>query len=136
MRPTRPIASCTVAEPNWASRSTAPRSARLIFRLTTPRSVMLFSSCLQCRIEMWIDAPCIAFIYLRAVLATEVMGRLAIALCIVVVDAGLRIDPAHGADHLAGEQDVVDRNHLCQQIDTGLMINTGIEEHVLEQVLA
>src|SRR6516165_9596120 len=121
MRPTRPIASCTVAEPNWASRSTAPRFARLIFRLTTPRSVMLFSSCLQGQIETWVDAPCIALVNLVTILAAEVLCRLDIALRIVVVEAGLGIDPAHGADHLAGEQDVVDRNDLCQQIDARLM---------------
>src|SRR6516165_498918 len=137
MRPTRPIASCTVAEPNCASRSTAPRSARLIFRLTMPSSVMALSSfCLQGRIKTWIDAPRIAFAYLRAVLAAEILCRLDIALRIVVVEAGFRIDPAHGADHLAGEQDIVDRNDPRQQIDARLVIDASIEEHVLEEVLA
>ena len=40
-----------------------------------------------------------------------------VALRVVVVMPGLRIDAAHRADHLRGEQDVVDRDHLQQQLD-------------------
>ena len=48
---------------------------------------------------------------------------------------GLRVDAAHRADHLRGEQDVVGRNHLQQQVDPGLMIDAGVEEDVVEDEL-
>src|SRR5262249_50421109 len=54
--------------------------------------------------------------------------------CVVVV-AGLRIDAAHRADHLRGEQDVVGRDHLEEEIDAGLVIDAGVEEHVVQQVV-
>lgn len=54
---------------------------------------------------------------------------------VVKIVAGFRIDAAHRADHLAREQDVVNGNHASQQIDTRLMIDTGIEENVVEQMI-
>jgi hypothetical protein len=39
-----------------------------------------------------------------------------------------RVDATHGADHLAGEQDVLDGDHLGQQIDAGLVVDAGVEE--------
>jgi hypothetical protein len=45
---------------------------------------------------------------------------------------GLGIDTAHRADHLAGEQDVLDGDNFRQQIDAGLVIHASIEEDVPE----
>ena len=58
-----------------------------------------------------------------------------VALGVVVVMPGLRIDPAHRADHLRGEQDVVQRNDLGQQFLTRQVIDAGVEEHVVQQML-
>ena len=41
----------------------------------------------------------------------------------------------HRADHFAGEQDVVDRDHPGQQVDARLVIDAGVEEDVVEQVI-
>src|SRR6266853_78642 len=54
-----------------------------------------------------------------------------VLLRIVVVLVGLRIDPADGSNHLGSKQYIVDRNNLRQQIETRLVINTCIEEHVV-----
>src|SRR5208337_2456797 len=113
IRPTRPIASCTVATPNAASASADARSARSILRRTTPSWVMACSSSafgLQRLVETRIDAARVAFINLVALLRRQVDGRLDVAPGVVVVMAGLRVDPPHRADHFAGEQDVVDRD--------------------------
>jgi len=62
-------------------------------------------------VEPRIDAPRVAFVDLVPLPGGERAG-LDVALGVVVVMAGLGIDPAHRADHLRGEEDVVDRNHL------------------------
>jgi hypothetical protein len=58
-----------------------------------------------------------------------------VALGVVVVVAGLGVDAAHGADHLAGEEDVVHRDHLGQQVDARLVVDAGVEEDVVQQVV-
>src|SRR5580658_2080309 len=138
MSPTRPIASCTVATPNCPSASTASRSARLILRLTTPSSVIassLTASRLQRLVETRIDAPRVALVDLVALLGAEIARRLDIALGVVIMMSGLRVDPPDRADHFAGEQDIVDRDHLGQQVDARLVIDAGVEEDVLQQLL-
>src|ERR1700691_743763 len=90
---------------------------------------------LQRLVEPPIDPPRVAFVDLVAVLGTEIASRIDVALGVVIVMAGLRIDSPHRADHLAREQDVVDRNHLGQEIDARLMIHAGVEEDVLEELL-
>src|SRR5208282_3612949 len=138
MSPTRPIASCTVATPYRPSASTAARSARLTLRLTTPSSVIACSSSasrLQRLVETRINAPRVAFIDLMALLGAEIARRLDIALGVVVMMAGFRVDPPHRADHFAGEQDVVDRDHPGQQVDARLMIDASVEEDVLQKML-
>jgi hypothetical protein len=50
--------------------------------------------------------------------------------------AGLGVDALDGADHLRGEQDVVHRDHLRQQVDARLVVDAGVEEDVVEQVVA
>ena len=97
---------------------------------------LLSSSGLQRCIETRIDAARIAFVDLVAVFSAQVLRRLDVALRVVEMVPGLGIDAAHRADHLAGEQDVLDRNDLRQQIDAGLVIDAGVEEDVLEEVLA
>src|SRR5271166_1509677 len=77
-------------------------------------------SCLQRLVEPRIDPPGIAFVDLVAILGAEIGGRLDVALGVVVIVAGLRIDPPYRADHFAGEQDVVDRDHPGQEIDARL----------------
>ena len=52
---------------------------------------------------------------------------------VVPGDAGLRIGAAHRAEHLGGEQDVVSGNHLVQQVDSRLVVDAGVEEHVAQQ---
>src|SRR4051794_2550924 len=98
MRPTRPMASCTVAEPKGASLSTAARSARLMLRLTIPSSVMVLSftgRSPSTRRRAWIDAARVALVDLVAVLGAQVLRRFDVALRIVEVMPGLRVDRAH-----------------------------------------
>src|SRR2546421_3411670 len=58
-----------------------------------------------------------------------------VALGVVIVEAGLGIDAPDCADYLRGEQNVLDRQDLGQQIDAGLVIDTGIEEYILQQMI-
>src|SRR5262245_46848396 len=102
-----------VATPKRDSFSTAALSARTMLRRTTPRlfiaALMSVSLCLEGRVEAREHAPRIAFVDLVAVVCGQRRGALDVALGVVVVEAGLRIDAAHRADHFAGEQHVVDR---------------------------
>jgi hypothetical protein len=65
----------------------------------------------------------------------EDVASVDVALGVVEVKPGLGVDAAHRADHLRGEQDVVDRDHLEQQVDARLVIDAGVEEDVLHHVL-
>ena len=58
-----------------------------------------------------------------------------IALGVVKVMAGFRVDAAHRTDHFRREQDVLDRDHLGQQVDAGLVVHTGVKENIVQQVL-
>jgi hypothetical protein len=49
---------------------------------------------------------------------------------------GLGIDSLHRAQHFGGEEEVVDRDDVRQQGDAGQMIDAGVEEDVLQHVLA
>ena len=88
----------------------------------------------QCCIEARIDASRVAFVDLVPLVRIDVRS-LDIALRVVEIVARLRIDAAHGADHLAGKQDVVHRNHARQQVDARLVIDAGIEEDVVQQMV-
>ena len=90
---------------------------------------------LERRIEARVDAPGVALVDLLPSARRQLRRRLDVALGVVVVVAGLGIDAAHGADHLAGEQDVADRHHLGQQVDARLVVDAGVEEDVAEQVV-
>jgi hypothetical protein len=63
------------------------------------------------------------------------VGRFDVALGVVVVVAGFRIDAAHRADHFAGKQHVVHRDHLGQQVDARLVVDAGVKEDVVQQVV-
>src|SRR5262249_53510600 len=91
---------------------------------------------LQSGVEARVDAARIMFVDLVAVFGTQVGSRLDVGLRVVVTMPGLRVDSAHRADHLAGEQDVFDRNDLRQQIDAGLVVDARIEEDVFEEMIA
>ena len=61
----------------------------------------------------------------------ELRRRVDVALGVVEIEPGPRIDALHRADHLRGEQDVVDRHDFGEQIDARLVIDAGIEENVV-----
>src|SRR5687768_16090391 len=127
-RPTRPIASCTVAEPKRASSSAAARSARTMLRFTTPSSYISLPLGFQRRIQAWEHAARVAFVDHLLLLGRQDRRGLDVALGVVVIEARLRVDAAHGADHFAGEQDVLHRDHLGQQVDARLVVDAGVEE--------
>src|ERR1035437_7937752 len=110
-----------------------------MLRLTMPRLfiglLMLLAFRFQGRIKAREHAPSVALVDLVLVLRAEDRRGLDVALGIVVVEAGFRVDPAYRADHLAGEQDVIYRDYLGQQVDTRLVINAGVEEDIVQQVI-
>src|SRR6185437_1542800 len=63
-------------------------------------------------------------------------GLVDVAFGVVEMMPGLGIDTAHRADHLRGKEDVVDRDHLGEEINARLVIDAGVEEHVLQDQLA
>src|SRR5580704_19519109 len=76
-----------------------------------------------------VDAARIAFEYFRLVLRRQ-RQLVDVALGVVVVVTGFRIDAANRADHFRGEQDVVDRDDLRQQLLAGQVIDASVEEDV------
>src|SRR5215831_14711307 len=132
--PVRPIASCTLAVPNAPSLAAISLSARRMLRYTTPISYMSASFRFQRCVEARIDAPRVAFVDLAARPGLD-RSRVDVAPGVVVMVAGGRVDAAHRADHLAREQDVVDRNDAGEQVDPRLVVDAGVEEHVVQQVL-
>src|SRR5438105_14540611 len=97
-----------VATPKRDSFSIAALSARAILRLTMPMSfiaaLISLPLCLQGRIEAREHAPRITFKDLPAIVSAQRWRPLDVALGVVVVESGFRIDAAHRADHFAGEQ--------------------------------
>src|SRR6516162_5132642 len=81
-----------------------------------------------------INLPCVGLEHLAAVVGAE-RKRIDVALGVVEIPAGERIYTAHGAEQLRAEQDVVGWNDLEQQLDSGLMVDAGVEEHVVQQLL-
>src|SRR5262245_29487039 len=96
-----------VATPKRDNFSTAALSALTMLRLTMPRSLIAalisLPLCLQRRIEAREHAPRIAFKDLLTVLGAQGRRRLDVALGVVIVESGFRIDAAYRADHFAGE---------------------------------
>src|SRR5437868_497406 len=68
-----------------------------------------------------VDAAGVAFEHFCAV-ALGQRQRVDVEFCVVIITAGERIDAAHRADHFRRKQDVVDRHHLEQYLDAGLVI--------------
>src|SRR5450830_1137165 len=140
------MASCTVATLNCANCATTALSARTMPRLTMPSRLFSdsFIILLQVKstalgrqdgVEAREHPARITFINQRAVGIAENRRAFDIALGVVVMVAGLRIDAAYGADHLRGEQHVFYRNDGIEQIDTGLVVDAGIEENIAQQML-
>src|SRR5687768_71823 len=86
-------------------------------------------------VEARIDAPCISFENPVAACLVELHQLVNVALGVVVVVPGLRIDALDRAQHLRCEQDVVDRDDFGHQLDARIVVDAGIEEHVAQQVI-
>src|SRR5450631_1969606 len=115
-----------VATPNFDSFSTAALSARVMLFLTIPRLFMgvvivcpSLSLGFERRVEPREHPARIALVDLVALFRRQ-LGGLDIALGVVIIETGLGVDAADSADHLGGEQHVVDRDHLGQKVDAGL----------------
>src|SRR3979409_1893941 len=110
-----------------------------MLRLATPRLltglVMSLAFRLQRVVKAAEHAPRVSLVDLVLVRRAEDSRGVDIAFGVVVRKAGFRVDSAHRADHLAGKQDVVDRDDLGQKVDARLMINAGIEEDILQKML-
>src|SRR5437773_6675956 len=78
-------------------------------------------------LEPAVDPARVALEDLAPILGAE-LERLDVALGVVVVAAGLGVDAADRADHLRGEQDVVDGDHPVPACDPGLVVDGGVEE--------
>src|SRR5450755_1884636 len=98
-----------------------------MLRLTIPSSYMSLPLRFESGVQPRENAPRVAFVDLVPIVADDDRRGLDVAPGVIVVVARFRIDATHRTDHLAGKQDVVDGDHLGQQIDAGLMVDTGIE---------
>src|SRR6476659_5289056 len=110
IRPTRPIASWTVAVPNAASLPATSASARWMFRYTTPISYMSLPFLRERGGEARVDAPRVAFVDLGALGRRQLRGPLDVAPGVVVVVARLGGGRVVRNDHLARQQAVVERD--------------------------
>jgi len=79
-----------------------------------------------------VHLPRVVFEYLFLVRFTQPVDRIQVAPGVVVAVTCLRIDLAHGADQFRGEQDVVERDNLEQQLDARAVVDAGVQEYVLE----
>src|SRR4051794_13959311 len=82
-----------------------------------------------------VDLAGIALVDLLLVGGAEPGHLVDVALGVVIMVAGARIDALHGSDHLRGEQDVVDRDDFGEQLDARQVIHAGVEIDILEQQL-
>src|SRR3989441_6508404 len=94
----------------------------------------LLSRSRQLGLQAAVDPARVALEDLAPVLVAE-PERLDVALGVVEVVPGLRVDAPDRADHLGGEENVIDGDDLEQEIDPGLMIDAGVEEDVVQQVV-
>src|SRR5204863_6632407 len=96
---------------------TVPRTWPLRTRAALRRSpARLLAGGLQAGVEARIDAPGIQLEDLALLIVAQV-ERVDVALRVVPVVAGLGIDAPHRAEHLRGEEDVVDVDHAAEKID-------------------
>src|SRR5690349_19885160 len=82
-----------------------------------------------------IHPPRVRFEDLLAVGIAQLSVSVDVALRVVVVVAAFGIDAAYRADDLRRKEDVLDRYHLEQQIDAGLVVDAGVEPDVLQHEL-
>src|SRR5438128_1396626 len=104
------------------------------FRRGISGMACLLSRSRQLGLQAAVDPARVALEDLAPVLVAE-PERLDVALGVVEVVPGLRVDAPDRADHLGGEQNIVDRDDLEQEIDPGLMIDAGVEEDVVQQMI-
>src|SRR5690606_8540359 len=148
MRPTRPIASWMVATPYFESSATSAGSGRSMRVRTIPRLFrrILFSSWVvrvpvsetsggERAIQARVDATRVPLEDLGSLRVVEVGRGVDVAPGVVEVVAGARVDAADRADHLAGEQDVLRRHDLGEQVDARLVVDARVDVHVAEEVL-
>src|SRR5712691_2001238 len=81
-------------------------------------------------VESRIDLARVFFVNLPPIFGAK-CNLVDVALCIVVIMAGRRIDTADSAYHLRSEKDVVDRDNLEQEIDSRLVVDARIEEDAI-----
>src|SRR4051812_29924867 len=81
---------------------------------------------LQLRVQAGVDAARVALEDLPAVLRRQV-ERVDVALGVVPVEAGLRVDPAYCPEHLGREEDVLDVDHVAQERDAGMVVDARVE---------
>ena len=84
-------------------------------------------------IESRVDVSGVPRVHLLAVFCGEI-ECVDVALGVVEVVAGRRVDAPHRADHLGAEQDVVDVDDLEEQVDARLVVDAGVEVHVAHEV--
>src|SRR4029077_12705969 len=107
----------------------APEALRL--SLLNARSNRLGGLLLDNPRQAAVDAARIAFENLPFFLRRQ-RQLVDVTLGVVVVVTGLRIDAANRADHFRGEQDVVGRDDLRQQLLARQVIDTGIKKYVVQ----
>ena len=86
------------------------------------------------RIQAREHAARIALVNLEAVVIAENFARLDVALGVVVVVAGLRVDAAHRANHFGSKQNILHRDHGVEQINARLVVDTGVKENIAQQM--
>src|SRR5437016_2289042 len=118
----------------WGWISTIAEVMSVSVRVYVPASPpMSVTACFQALIEARIDASRIALEDPVAILIRQRRTRIDIALRIVEVLPRCRILAPHRADHLRSEQHVAGRDNLGQQLDARFVIDTRVEEDVVQQ---
>src|SRR6478735_10532203 len=140
MSPRRPMASCTVLTPNAERALTASSPARVILVWTTPSSCIIVPSegmspalLREQGVKAWINVACVVFLD-GAQFGLVKAGVVDVACRVVEVVAGPRVDVPDRADHFRGEEDVLCRHDFQQQVDSGLVVDAGVEKDVLQEV--
>ena len=77
---------------------------------------------------------CIAFVNQFAVVSVQDQTVFNVAFGVVKEKTCLRVYAAYRANHLGREQHVFHRYDGVEQIDTGLVVNAGIEINIVEQM--
>src|SRR5215218_3844360 len=98
------------------------------------RSAAWMSAPGQPNVEPRVYPAGIALEDLFAVVLVQGADLVDVALGVVIGVTCLRIDTLDGAEHLGSKQDVVDRDHLGEQLDPRKMIDARVEEDVVQQM--